>query len=76
MAIPAGFDPIWKQLINGQKRGVEFECLAVKITLGRLRIDATRDPTSLPKLAAELHELFVKNEMLPSLQRDLKKLAV
>jgi hypothetical protein len=73
MAIPPGFHTIWKQLVSGQKN-LEFECLAVKITLGRLRVEGSRDPASVPRLAAELHQLFVQNETLPSLQRDLKKM--
>ena len=75
MDIPPGFSMIWKQLISGQKN-VEFECLPIKITLGRLRVEGSRDPGSVPRLAGELHQLFVQNVNLPSLQRDLKKLPI
>jgi hypothetical protein len=74
VAVPSIANPIWNQLICGQKQ-IEFNCLAIKIFLGRARVELSRDPTAARQLVNELHELVVANETLPSMQKDLVKLA-
>lgn len=74
MALPASSNPIWSNIISGKKI-VQFEFLAVKIFLGTAQMNYKKDPTSLGKLAIELHTLLEKNINLPSVQKDLQKLS-
>ena len=66
---------IWIDVITG-KITAEFEFLAVKILLGRLRIDYRVDssPEAVEKSVEELQGLFVKSRHIPSSQRDLQKI--
>jgi len=75
MALPPKTHTIWSQLIAGQKH-VEFECLAVKMFLGRVRMELAMDPGASGRLASQLYECIKSNETLPSLQRDLSKLSL
>ena len=75
MAVPSRSHPIWGQLVSGQKH-LEFNSLAVKVALGRVRLDITRKSMSVAQAVAQLHDVFSSNETLPSVQKDLLKLAV
>ena len=76
MLIPPVSHPVWTQLVTGQKM-CQFDSLATKIFLGSAKLRASQDasPENIRKLGAGLHELFVKNQRLPSVQQDLSKLA-
>ncbi len=74
MALPTRESPIWEEIIKG-KKVLSFEFFAAKIFLGSAQVCFTRDPSSLPKLAADLHILFEKNQNLPSAKKDLEKLS-
>ena len=54
----------------------EFEFLAFKILLSRLRLKAMYDatPNAINNSIAELRKLFARFENLPTLQRDLEKI--
>ena len=73
MAVPPRTHEIWKQIVSGQKN-FEFDSLAVKFFLGHVRIEVSRNPASVSQLAGQLHELFIANEALPSVRKDLSKL--
>lgn len=73
MTIPNSSDIAWSDIITGKTRH-EFECLALKILLGRLRLNSEGDPSKVQTCANELREFFIKNPQLPSAQRDLKKI--
>jgi len=74
MALPSANHKIWVDIVTG-KNEFEFECLAVKILLGRLRAQVTNDPMSVQSSATELYSFFEKNQKLPSAQRDLAKIS-
>jgi hypothetical protein len=73
MVLPPVNHKIWGDIVTG-KANFEFECLAVKILLGRLRAQVTNDPMSVQSSATELYNFFEKNQKLPSAQRDLEKI--
>ena len=72
MDVPSMNHHIWADIVTG-KTGVAFEFLAVRVMLGRMLPAVRSDPSTAPKHAAELHEMFARNAHLPSLQRDLAK---
>lgn len=55
---------------------VEFEFLALKILLSRLRLKAKSDstPNAINNSIAELRKLFDRFANLPALQKDLQKI--
>ncbi|MCB0370858.1 MAG: hypothetical protein KDD45_15905 [Bdellovibrionales bacterium] len=73
MSLPAANNKVWTDIISGVKV-VEFEFLAIKIFLGTAQRNFKSNPDSLQKSAQELHQLFEKNQNLPSAQKDLAKL--
>jgi len=72
MSIPSAASPVWGKLLLGQMK-VQLESLPIKIFLGSAKLQLTRDSSAahVGKLSRELHDLFVKNEKLPSIQKDL-----
>ena len=66
---------VWIDAITG-KINCEYESLAVKILLGRIKIDVKYNPSkeAYEKYAEELKNLFIKSQKLPSSQKDLKKI--
>lgn len=72
MSIPPVSNPIWNQLILG-KVNWPLESLAIKIFLGSAKLKLVNDASSaqVSRLAQELHDLFVKNAKLPSVQKDM-----
>jgi len=66
---------VLREVIKGV-RNPQFESLALKMLLVRLRMVAQMDPSAatLEKSVAEMQELFQKNAALPSIQRDMAKL--
>ena len=66
---------VWTDLLTGKING-EFEFLAFKILLARLRLTVSRESDSIvtQKGVKELKELFIKFGHLPAAQRDLAKI--
>ena len=66
---------IWIDTITG-KINCEFEFLALKIVLARLRLDVMRNQSAeaYGKYADELKNLFIRSQKIPSAQNDLKKI--
>ncbi|MBN2695296.1 hypothetical protein JXR93_11600, partial [bacterium] len=56
------------------KKTPQFSFLAIKIFLGRVKMSLATDSSeqNINRLAAELRELFIKNESIPTLQKDLE----
>lgn len=75
MQIPSKFSPAWRDVITGQVEH-EFEFLAVRILLGRLRMFGgyEESPEAMEKCVDELRELFERSSKVPSAQRDLVKI--
>jgi hypothetical protein len=73
MPVPISSDLIWIELITGDKK-IDFDFLAIKIFLGTAQRLYAIDPESLSKSALNLYKLFEKNQMLPTVQKDLQKL--
>lgn len=76
MAIPSASDSVWEKLLTGQIN-CELESLVIKIFLGSAKLQLARDTSTDTKrrLSAELHNVFVKNAALQSVQNDLAKLS-
>ncbi len=76
MGISEISDDVWTDVLLG-KVNFEFECLAVKILLARLRIRLNTDtsPAAVQQCTAELKALFIKLEYLPSVKNDLGKMS-
>jgi hypothetical protein len=75
MTIPPASDVIWKDLLF-KRRQFDFEYLGLKMLLGRLIVDVEHDPSdaNVAKCAAQLFDLLVKNQQLPTAANDIQKL--
>ena len=75
MVVPSSSSPEWKQLVTGKKQ-CDFEFLAARMTMGRLRLMIDSNPNNAAAIQQsidEIREVFVKNINLPKVQRDLGK---
>jgi hypothetical protein len=72
MTIPPASHPAWMQLLQG-KVNWQLESLPIKIFLGSAKLQLARDASStqLDRLVRELRDVFVRNEKLHSVQKDL-----
>ena len=72
MSLPAQTDPRWKNVIQ-LDRDYNFQFLATKILLGRLRLKYKQNqtPQTLENAATELYQFFSKNMNLPKAVNDL-----
>ncbi len=75
MEIPPLNDKRWKELVIGNI-DFEFEFLAIKILLFRIRLNLKKDnsPEKIKKSIEDLRNLFLKTIKLPIAQNDLKKI--
>ena len=75
MDVPPVSHPGWKNIVSGKVRH-QFEFLATNLLLGYLSLQVKRDssPEILLKCAQEIHDIFVRNADLVSVQRDLIKI--
>jgi len=75
MEIPPLTDKRWKELVVGNIN-FEFEFLAIKILLFRIRLNLKRDNSTeiINKSIEDLRNLFLKTIKLPIAQQDLKKI--
>lgn len=72
MSVPSASNPAWLQLLQG-KVSWQLESLPIKIFLGTAKLQLARDssPPQMDRLVKELRDVFIRNEKLPSVQRDL-----
>jgi hypothetical protein len=72
MNVPPISHPAWSRIITSPA-SYQFEFLATKFLLGYLSLQAKRDPSSqtIQRCAQELHDIFVRNVDLISVQHDL-----
>jgi hypothetical protein len=75
MDVPPVSHPGWKNIVSGKVRH-QFEFLATNLLLGYLALQVKRDPSPqlVQKCAQELHDIFVRNADLVSVQHDLIKI--
>jgi hypothetical protein len=75
MDVPPVSHPAWKNIVSGKERH-QFEFLATNLLLGYLSLQVKRDssPPIVQKCAQELHDIFVRNADLTSVQGDLLKI--
>ncbi len=75
MDVPPVSHPAWTNIITG-KASHQFEFLAIKFLLGYLTLQVKRDPSphTIQRSAQELHDIFVRNADLISVQHDLIKI--
>lgn len=75
MDVPPISHPAWSNIVTG-KASYQFEFLAIKFLLGYLSLQVKRDPSpqTIQRSAQELHDIFVRNADLASVQRDLTKI--
>jgi hypothetical protein len=75
MDVPPVSHPAWKNIVSGKER-YQFEFLATNLLLGYLALQVKRDqsPEVVEKCAQELHDIFVRNADLVSVERDLIKI--
>lgn len=75
MDVPPVSHPDWKNVVSGKVK-CQFEFLATNFLLGYLTLQVKRDssPQVIQKCAHELHDIFVRNADLFSVQRDLIKI--
>lgn len=73
--IPQLTNKKWRDLVTGEI-DCNFEFLAVKLLLFRLRLNVKNNPNEdvIKKSTEELHNFFVKKQRIPLTQRDLKKI--
>jgi hypothetical protein len=75
MDVPPVSHPAWKNIFSDKVRH-QFEFLATNLLLGYLSLQIRRDssPVILQKCAQEIHDIFVRNADLVSVQHDLIKI--
>lgn len=75
MDVPPVSHPAWSNIVSGQD-SYQFEFLATKFLLGYLSLQRKRDssPQTVRRCAQDLHDIFVRNADLSSVQRDLSKI--
>jgi hypothetical protein len=73
MEIPSLQDRIWTDLLTKESL-CEFEFLALKLLLNRLKIQVRYDQSTIQEAAAELRGMFEKFDSLPKIQGDLQRL--
>jgi hypothetical protein len=75
MDIPPVSHPAWKNIVSGEE-SYQFEFLATNLLLGYLALQVKRNSSLevVQKCAQELHDIFVRNADLGSVQRDLIKI--
>ena len=73
MDIPAANNPKWAEILNGAKK-YDFDYLAIKVFVGSALVQVKFHPERLGDFTVELRELLVKNQHIPSAQRDIKKI--
>ena len=75
MDVPPVSHPAWKSIVSGKDR-YQFDFLATNLLLGYLALQVKRDssPEIIHKCAQELHDIFVRNADLASVQGDLMKI--
>lgn len=68
-------DSVWREIVLGTA-DPGFESLALNMLVMRVRVSCRMDssPEALLKAISEFREWFVKNDGLPSVQRDAEKL--
>ncbi|MBI1334485.1 MAG: hypothetical protein JST12_02385 [Armatimonadetes bacterium] len=74
MTLPLPSSPVWADIISG-KKAIAFESLTIKIFLGSAQQRFKLKPETMSQIVAELHNLFEKNIKIPTVQRDIEKLA-
>jgi hypothetical protein len=75
MDVPPVSHPAWKNIVSGKEKH-QFEFLATNLLLGYLTLQVKRNssPEVIQKSAQELHDIFVRNADLPSVEHDLIKI--
>lgn len=75
MDVPPISHPAWSNIVTG-RASYQFEFLAIKFLLGYLSLQVKRDPSpqTIQRSAQELHDIFVRNADLVSVQGDLTKI--
>ena len=73
--IPPKSDEIWERILCDELM-INFEFLAIKILLARLKltIKLNPEPNLINECISEFRNLIVKTRRLPSVQRDLNKI--
>lgn len=77
MAIPEGTHRVWASILMSD-RTPPFEHIGIRMVIVKLRLLLNRDksPETLAKCCADLRAVFVANQQLPSVQRDVERLHV
>jgi len=75
MDVPPISHSAWSNIVTGKAR-YQFDFLATKFLLGYLSLQVKRDPSphTIQRSAQELHDIFVRNADLASVQHDLTKI--
>ncbi|GBC59438.1 hypothetical protein DENIS_0377 [Desulfonema ishimotonii] len=75
ITVPPSTDRIWYDIVTG-KVTYQFDFIAAKILMGRLRVKVRHNPGPgvIRSGARELWEVFDKNVRMPSVQKDMKKI--
>lgn len=73
MTVPAKTHKGWANIVTGKAKH-QLKSLAAKVLLGRLVsiVQADPSPATINDAISQLHDLFVKNAHIPSVQEDLK----
>ena len=72
MDVPPISHPAWKNIVSGKNR-YQFKFLGTQFLMRYLSLRVEKDSSSetIQSSAQELHDIFVRNADLPSVQRDL-----
>ena len=73
MKVPPGSHIKWKELLSGSEQ-YAFAFFPLKMAIGRLQNLIANQTVDQHSAIQELREIFKKNENLPKVQNDLKKI--
>ena len=75
MSVPPASDKVWMDIVTGRTQ-YDFDFLAAKMVVGRLRTVIQQDPSTgtVQRCAEELRDVFAKNVNLSKVQKDLEKI--
>jgi hypothetical protein len=72
MNVPPKNDPLWADIVTGQKK-FRLKYLAAKILLGRIMrtVSASPTPENIRDAVDQLHAIYAKNATSPSVKEDI-----
>lgn len=73
MELPNISDPIWEKIVKEEEK-IEFDFLATRFFMTRVKIELTKDKSKAKQFADELYHLLNTNLNHPRVKKDIEKI--